>query len=114
MPSTAGITLNLKGTKWSRFHVLGSGFVDRPKPSVAIGRDAHHPTYAWDCKTKYESPTLLTVAAKFIGTAIEGRVRGEAGNIDIIVTNNGVNETIPNVSIAYVNEDDPSEKKDNK
>jgi hypothetical protein len=96
--SSAGIVLNKKNQKASRFFVKGTNFIAGTTVTI------NDPRYNWDATTKVVSTTLLAVKAKF--HSAKPVKTDDTGDITVTVTNADGNTTSPAIPVAYVDEDD--------
>jgi hypothetical protein len=94
--SSAGIVLNKKANKKSRFSVTGTNFTDPSTVKIT------NPT-GWTADTKYKSSTLLTVVATAPASTMGVN---DTGDITITVTNNQNETSQPlTVQVVFVSED---------
>ena len=94
--SSAGIVLNKKPNKKSRFSVTGTNFTDPSTVKIT------NPT-GWTADTKFKSSTLLTVVATAPASA---SAVNDTGDITITVTNNQSETSAPaQIAVVFVSED---------
>jgi hypothetical protein len=94
--SSAGIVLNKKANKKSRFSVTGTNFTD---PSTVNITDPP----GWTTETKTKSDKLLTAVAT---APARVDIKDDTGQITITVTNNVGETSLPaTVAVVFVSED---------